>query len=224
MKVLLIEDNQLLAKFLIKGLKKEKILVEHFPRGDDGARFLENHFKEIDIVILDLMLPGLSGEEICKEAREKNIDTPILILSAKDSLESKVEVLNIGADDYLTKPFEFDELLARIKALTRRKVKTFQKNIINISPSVHIDLQKRVVYKDNIEQKISPKEFSVLEVLLKYRGKAISRSKIFNEINDFADIPWSNSIDVYIKNLRKKLFYNEKDIIKTIRGTGYRID
>lgn len=224
MKILLIEDNALLAKSIIRGLKQEKILTEHFIRGDDGERFLKNHHKEIDLVILDLMLPGKSGEEICRSARAENIDIPILMLTAKSDLEDKVRGLEIGADDYLTKPFEFEELLARIKALTRRSKKTFENEIKDITKSVKIDLSKRVILKNGREVPVSPKEFSVLETLLKYKGKALSRNEIFNEINDFADTPWSNSIDVYIKNLRKKLFYDEDDPIKTIRGFGYRLD
>jgi len=224
MKILLIEDNQLLAKSIIKGLKAEKIFVEHFVRGDDGLNFLKHHHQELDLVILDLMLPEKNGEEICAETRRDGIQLPILILSAKDSLEDKVNGLNLGADDYLTKPFGFAELLARINALNRRKKNDLVDEKISLSATVEIDLTKRTVYKNNEEVKISPKEFSLLEVLLKYRGKALSRNEIFNEINDFADTPWSNSIDVYVKNLRKKLFYDEKNIIKTVRGVGYRLD
>ncbi len=189
MKILLIEDNALLAKSIIRGLKQEKILTEHFIRGDDGERFLKNHHKEIDLVILDLMLPGKSGEEICRSARAENIDIPILMLTAKSDLEDKVRGLEIGADDYLTKPFEFEELLARIKALTRRSKKTFENEIKDITKSVKIDLSKRVILKNGREVPVSPKEFSVLETLLKYKGKALSRNEIFNEINDFADTP-----------------------------------
>lgn len=224
MKILLVEDNMLLAKSIIKGLKQEKILVEHFVRGDDGERFFSNHHKELDVAVLDLMLPERSGEEICTAIREEKVKTPILMLTAKSDLTDKVHGLKIGADDYLTKPFEFEELLARIKALSRRGTLALREEKVYITNSVCIDLQKRVIYKNNKEQKISPKEFSVLEVLLKYKNKALSRNEIFNEINDFADVPWSNSVDVYIKNLRKKLFYDEEDPIKTVRGLGYRLD
>jgi len=189
MKILLIEDNQFLAKSLIKGFKKEKILVEHFLRGDDGERFLKNHHKEIDVVILDLMLPEKSGEEICQSAREDGIDLPILMFSAKSEINDKVNGLNLGADDYLTKPFDFEELLARVKALARRKKIDLKEEKIKITNSVEIDLSKREVLKNGEEVKLSPKEFSVLEVLLKYRGKALSRNEIFNEVNDFADTP-----------------------------------
>lgn len=224
MKILLIEDNLLLAKSIIRGLKQEKILTEHFVRGDDGERFFKNHHKEIDVAILDLMLPEKSGEEICQSVRAEKIETPILMLTAKSDLEDKVYGLEIGADDYLTKPFEFEELVARIKALARRGKKDLESERQKITKSVEIDFSKRIVLKNNQEVKLSPKEFGVLETLLKYRGKALSRNEIFNEVNDFADTPWSNSIDVYIKNLRKKLFYDENDPIKTIRGFGYRLD
>jgi len=189
MKILLVEDNTLLAKSIIKGFKQHKILVEHFVRGDDAERFLLNHHSELDLVILDLMLPGKSGEEICQTARKNNIKIPILMLTAKDTVEDIVNGLKIGADDYLTKPFDFEELLARVEALSRRNPTVLKEEKINITPSVCIDLQKRVVYKNTQEVKLSPKEFAVLEVLLKYRGKALSRNEIFNEINDFADTP-----------------------------------
>ncbi len=224
MKILLVEDNILLAKSIIRGLKHEKILTEHFVRGDDAEVFFKNSYNEIDVAILDLMLPGKSGEEICQSVRSKNIDTPIIMLTAKYDLEDKVNGLEIGADDYLTKPFEFEELVARIKALARRRKKEIENKKQKITKSVEIDFSKRVVLKNNQEIKLSPKEFGVLETLLKYKGRAVSRNEIFNEVNDFANTPWSNSIDVYIKNLRKKLFYDENDPIKTIRGFGYRLD
>lgn len=221
MKILLIEDNLLLSKSLMKGFKNKNIIVEHFIRGDDGFDFLMKNHKNIDIIVLDLMLPGKKGEEICSDTRRNNIDIPIIILSSKDQKSDIVKGLDMGADDYLAKPFEFDELIARLHALNRRKNKIIEKNKIKISNSVFMDKNKMVVYKNNKEVKISPKEFVVLEVMLKYKGSVVARSKIFNEINDFSNIQWSNSIDVYIKNLRKSLFYDEKDAIKTVRGVGY---
>ena len=224
MKILLVEDNQLLAKSIIRGLKQEKIFVEHFVRGDDGERFFQNHYEEIDLAILDWMLPEKSGIEISKNIREQGIKTPILFLTAKSDIEDKVKGFESGADDYLVKPFDFQELLVRIKALARRNKKGVQEEKIKITKSVLIDLNKREVFKNGKVVELSPKEFALLETLLKYKGKALSRNELFNHINDFADVPWSNSIDVYIKNLRKKLFYDEKEIIKTVRGVGYRLD
>jgi DNA-binding response OmpR family regulator len=177
-----------------------------------------------DVVILDLMLPGKSGQEICASIRKHNIDTPIIMLTAKDAVEDKVDGLNIGADDYLTKPFDFEELVARLRALTRRKEK-IQNETINITKNVVIDMQKVAVYKNNKEIPLSPKEYAILEVLVINRGMAVTREQIFDKVTDFAADNWSNAIDVHIKNIRKKLFKDDKnDPIKTIRGVGYRLD
>ncbi len=224
MKILFIEDNRVLAKSVIRGLKQEGFLVEHFLRGDEGERFFLVNYKMFDVVILDMMLPGKSGEEICADIREKNIDVPILILSAKDTTEDKVNGLTIGADDYLVKPFEFEELVARLRALVRRKPKLQDKKI-QLSPNVVVDLQKISVYKNNKEIILSPKEYSILELLAKNKNQVLTREQIFDKVTDFAADNWSNSIDVHIKNIRKKLFKDEKyDPIKTVRGVGYRLD
>ena len=224
MKILLLEDNRVLAKSLVKGLKQEGFVVESFLRGDDGLKFLLWHHENIDILILDLMLPGISGEEICTQIRSKKINTPIIMLTAKGEVEDKVRGLNLGADDYLTKPFEFDELVARINALLRRQPEV-QKEIIKLSKNVVIDMLKKEVYKNQKPKTLSPKEFAILEFLVKNRGQALNREQIFNKVMDFAADNWSDSIDVHIKNIRKKLFKDEKyDPIKTIRGIGYRLD
>jgi len=224
MKVFLVEDNRVLAKSLVRGLKQEGFLVEHFVRGDDGNKFFLINHKMFDVVILDLMLPGKSGEEICASIREKKIDVPVLMLTAKDTTKDKVTGLNIGADDYLTKPFEFDELVARLRALLRRKTQ-IQSEQIQLSPSVMIDFQRVAVYKNNKEIAFSPKEYAILETLAKNKGQALTREQIFDKVMDFAADNWSNSIDVHIKNIRKKLFKDEKyDPIKTVRGVGYRLD
>jgi len=224
MKILLIEDNRVLAKSLIKGLKHQSFAIEHFVRGDDGEKFLLNHKNDFDILILDLMLPGKSGEAICKNLRNNNFDIPILILTAKDTLDDKVQGLMIGADDYLTKPFEFKELLARLHALSRRK-NHIEKDILQITPIVCIDFQARIVTKNKIEQHLSLREFTILEVLSKNIGITLSRNQIFDKVFDFSAENWSNTIDVHIKNIRKKLFHDQsEDPIKTVRGIGYRLE
>ncbi len=223
MKICLIEDNRILAKSLVKGLKQKGFTVEYFLRGDDGETFFLNHYELFDIVILDLMLPFKSGEEICKNIRKNNIDTPILMLTAKDSVKDKINGLMIGADDYLSKPFEFDELLARIYALSRRRP-YLQKKEILLTDKVLFDFNKKSVYKNGKRIKLSPKEFSILEVLVINKNKVITRDQLFEKVNDFAVNNWSNSIDVHIKNIRKKCFKNEKDPIRTIRGVGYCLE
>jgi DNA-binding response OmpR family regulator len=224
MKIFLVEDNRVLAKSLVRGLKQEGFLVEYFMRGDDGEKFFLVNYKMFDVVILDLMLPGKSGEEICASIRKREIDVPILMLTAKDAVEDKVNGLNIGADDYLTKPFEFDELVARLRALLRRTPQV-QREQMQLSPNVMIDFGKVAIYKEGKEIVLSPKEYAILETLAKNEGQALTREQIFDKVMDFAADNWSNAIDVHIKNIRKKLFKDEKyDPIKTVRGVGYRLD
>jgi DNA-binding response OmpR family regulator len=225
MKILLVEDNRVLAKSLIKGWKQAGILVEHFIHGHDGERFFFSHHKDIDVIILDLMLPGKSGEEICRNIRVKNIHTPILMLTSKDTTDDTVKGLQLGADDYLTKPFEFRELLARIHTLARRKLVPLQKEVFHITPNILLDFQNRTVLKNGKEEDLSTREFSLLEVLSKHAKITLTRDQIFEKAFDFASSNWSNTIDVHIKNIRKKLFSNEhEDPIKTIRGIGYRLE
>ena len=222
MKILLIEDNQALAKSLIRGLKNEGFVVEHFVRGDDGQKFLYFNHTSLDLLILDLMLPGKSGEEICHELRENKIELPVLMLTAKGEVNQKVVGLNLGADDYLAKPFNFNELVARIRALLRRKPH-LEDDKIKLTEDVVFKFHAKAVLRKSHEISLSPKEFAILEVLVRNRGKVLTRDQIFERVSDFASDNWSNSIDVHIKNIRKKLFINE-DPIKTVRGVGYRLD
>lgn len=224
MKILLVEDNRILAKNLIKGLQQKGFSVEYCMRGDEGEEFFFSHYESLDVVILDIMLPMQSGIEICKNIREKGISTPILMLTAKDTNEDTVNGLNTGADDYLPKPFSFEVLVARLNALLRRKA-PIQQEIVHITPSVWIDFQKKAVFQNGEEVHLSAKEFAILEVLARNDGVALSRDQIFDKAFDFAADNWSNTIDVHIKNIRKKLFANEnEDPIKTIRGVGYRLE
>lgn len=224
MKILLVEDNRVLAKSLIKGLQQKGIVVEHFMRGDDAENFFFMNESTIDVAILDIMLPGKPGTEICKNIRAKNIHTPLLMLTSKDATEDTVKGLNIGADDYMTKPFQFEELLARINALSRRKA-PLEKEILQITPDVSIDFQKKVVLKEGMEMNLSLKEFIILEILAQNVGVTLSRDQIFEKGFDFAADNWSNTIDVHIKNIRKKIFFHgDEDPIKTVRGFGYRLE
>ena len=224
MKICLVEDNRMLARSLIKGLRANRHQVEHFFRGDDAKNFLFLHHSSIDVIILDRMLPGMSGDELCQALRANNIETPILMLTAKSATDDTVEGLLMGADDYLKKPFEFSELLARLHALSRRKPH-IEKDIFFITKNTFLDFQKREVIQNGQEVHLSPKEFSVLEVLAKNAGIALSRDEIFERVCDFASDNWSNTIDVHIKNIRKKLFSgSDEDPIKTVRGIGYRLE
>lgn len=223
MKILLIEDNRLLSKSIRKGLEQQGISAEVFYNGIQGEQFLWMNHSIIDAVILDLMIPGKSGEAICEDARKNNIKTPILMLTAKDTLENKLNGFALGADDYLTKPFEFAELLARIRAILRRP-ESVQTEKIKIG-ELDINFSARKITHKNISTDLSPKEWAVLEYLYRHQNQAVSRDNIFENVSDFAKDNWSNTIDVHIKNLRKKLYYsNNEDFIKTIRGIGYLLE
>ncbi|USN58932.1 MAG: response regulator transcription factor [Candidatus Peribacteria bacterium] len=224
MKILIIEDNRNLAKSIERVLKQENFSVGTFWNGLEAEKFWLINNKEIDLVILDIQLPEKNGFEICQNIREKGISTPVLMLTAKNELEDKVKGLHIGADDYLTKPFKLEELLARVHALLRRP-KMFKTKKIELTKNIFFDGAARKVAKSGNEISLTPKEFEILEFLVQHKNEAVSQQKIFDHCFDFAKENWSNTIEVHIKNLRKKLFTNDDEqILKTIRGLGYRLE
>jgi DNA-binding response OmpR family regulator len=219
MKVLIIEDEKLIADTLKRGLECHKFSVDVAYNGKDG--YLLTQQFEYDIIILDLMLPDIQGEEICRMIRKDENKAYVLMLTAKKQVGDIVNGLNCGADDYLTKPFEFSELLARIRALLRRNSKN-KENILQVCEmKLYIDKEKVTV--GTKELKLTAKEFMILEYLLRNKGTVISRNQILEHAWDRnADI-FTNIVDTHIKNLRKKLG-NYGAIIETIYGSGYRIN
>lgn len=187
---------------------------------DNGsAGLLMGTSSDYDLIILDVMLPGMNGIEICQKIREKDRRVPILMLTAVDSVESKVQGLESGADDYLTKPFAFSELLARIKALLRRVPDIVSELTID---NLRIDLLSRRVFRGGREITLTPKEFSLLEYLLRNNGRVLSRTQIIENVWGYNFDPGSNVVDVHIKFLREKIDSDiEKKLIHTIRGAGY---
>lgn len=219
MKVLIIEDEKRLADFLKKGLNQESFIVDVSYRGDLGFDLALN--EKYDIILLDLMLPGMDGISICKNLREENIQTPILMLTAKSQTEDKITGLNIGADDYLAKPFSFDELLARIKAITRRP-QQINKNKVEIKElNILLDLNKYEVYKKDQKIDLSRKEFNLLYFLVLNKNKVLSKDEIINNVWEFDSDVLPNTVEVYIKYLRNKF---GKNLIKTVRGFGYKLN
>lgn len=223
MKVLIVEDEEKLAEAIARGLKSKGYTADTV---SDGARALERiilYHEDYDVIILDLMLPSLDGQSICKEVRGRNINTPIIILTARDETESKVEMLHGGADDYLAKPFSFEELDARIIALLRRPSQAAQtvlryKNIV-LNPA------KRTVERDGELISLTLKEFALLEYFMRNQHRVINREELLNHLWDFNYTSFfSNALDVHIKNLRRKID-NEKDysIFETVRGIGYKL-
>lgn len=221
MKILIIEDEENLAKLLKKGLEAEGYAADHLPDGESGQKRIEMNRRDYDLVILDLMLPKRSGFEVCRNVRQAGINVPILILTAKDGLESKVSLLDSGADDYMLKPFAFSELLARIRALTRRPEVVLPAELK--AADLRLDLNAKKLYRDGKEISLTLKELRLLEYFMRRPNQIVERVNLTDNLWDFDYDSFSNSLDVYINRLRGKIDNNRKDkLIETVRGIGYR--
>lgn len=220
--ILLAEDNQRLGKMLCHLFKQENIMVDYVENGEDALEYVSlNHY---DVIILDWMLPKLSGVEVCQLIREKGINSGVIILTAKGEKDDKIQGLNIGADDYVVKPADFDELLARVKAVARRENRSFINSIIKYG-NIEMDTS---VYSIKINDKkidLTKKEYNILEILMRNIGNTITRDLLFSKIWNGEDGIMSNTLDVNISSLRKKLeTYGATPQIKTLRGIGYRLE
>lgn len=221
MRVLIIEDDRKVAGFLARGLKEEQYAVDVCRDGEEALQLAQLY--DYDIIILDIMLPRKDGFTVCRELRAKGIFTPILMLTAKDALEDKVKGLSEGADDYLTKPFSFEELLARIKALFRRS-QDYKTTLLKAEDLV-LDPLRRTVKRGNQKIELTGKEFALLEYLLRNKGRIISPTMILEHVWDKDYFGGSNVVNVYINHLREKIDRPfAKNLIKTIRGQGFTID
>lgn len=220
MKILIIEDEKDISEFIKNALKNELFLVECAHDGERGSFMARTG--NYDLIILDYFLPKLNGGEVLKEIKEDQVKTPVLMLTVKAEIESKKKMFNLGADDYLSKPFLLDELVLRVKALLRRPALNFQEQII-ISDLI-LDNQNKVVRRAKKEIYLTKKEYSLLEYLMKNEGKIISRSELLDNIWDYNADPFSNSIETHIASLRKKLNKNKsRNLIHTFSGRGYKI-
>jgi two-component system, OmpR family, response regulator len=222
MKLLIVEDEARIAQSLRRGFDEESFTVELAFDGEEGlSKILKDEF---DAIILDLMLPKISGLSVLKTMRERKNYTPVIILTAKNTTEDKIEGLDIGADDYLAKPFSFEELLARVRALIRRS--TARENILKVD-TLELNPRTQMVFRSSQPIHVSSREFKILEYMLANKGSILSESRIINHVWNYdADIS-SNVVAAHIKNLRSKIdksFQIEKQLIKTIRGMGYKID
>jgi DNA-binding response OmpR family regulator len=223
MRILIIEDEHRIATSLQKGLTQENYAVDVAFDGTTGLDLAvtENY----DLYIIDLMLPEINGLQICQEIRKNKIHSPILILTAKSQVEDKVKGLDNGADDYLTKPFSFEELLARIRALCRRP-KEIVSEILTCS-NLSLDTKTFEVKRNKENINLSNREFMLLQYLLKNKGKIVSKQQIIDHLWNYEADILPNTIEVYIRNLRQKIdlpFNKEKPLIKTMRGFGYKIE
>ncbi len=224
MDLLLVEDDERVRRFVLRGLEAEGYSVTAAHDGVDGLqRAQAEHY---DAMILDVMLPGMSGREVCRELRRSEVSTPILMLTALDHTTVKVDCLRGGADDYLTKPFDFEELLARLEALGRRArgFSVEPPDVLQVG-NVRLDRQSMRVTLDGEPVELTAKEYQLLDLLLSAPGKVFSRTRILNKVWGYDSDPLTNVVDVYIRRLRGKMRWNrDRGWIRTIRSYGYRLD
>lgn len=219
MQILIVEDDIKLAEFLRHELTKEGYACDV---AYDGVEALEKLYINVyDLVVLDLMLPKISGTEVCIQSREMDIKTPILILTAKDQVENKIQVLDLGADDYLTKPFSFEELVARIRALLRRGGR-YQPPKLMVDDLI-LDPATKTAVRKGVEINLTTKEYALLEYFMRNPNTVLSKSEILEHVWDYNYEGLSNIVETYVKYLRKKLRINPKinELIHTLRGSGY---
>ena len=222
MRILVVEDEHKIAAAIKKGLEQESFSVDVVYEGSEGYDLAS--YEDYDAIILDLMLPGMSGLEVCSKLRDKKIHTPIVILTAKSEIEDKVGGLNCGADDYLTKPFSFEELLARLRAVLRRP--KVGQSIILKSNDLELDPVNFEVTRNGKKIDLSKKEFSLLEYLLRNKNKVLSKEQITAHVWDYDSDVLPNTVEQYIRYLRNKIdtpFKNLPQLIYTVRGFGYKL-
>ncbi|RMG90802.1 MAG: DNA-binding response regulator [Zetaproteobacteria bacterium] len=218
MKILVVEDEERVAHFIQKGLKEEGHAVDVAYDGEEGE-FL-GEVNDYDLIILDLMLPKKNGITVCRELRERGVSTPVLMLTARDAVEDKVRGLDAGADDYLAKPFAFEELLARVRALLRRKSEN-KSPILKVA-DLELDPISRQATRAGKNIRLTTKEYALLEYLMRNPGKVLSRTPIGEHVWDMNFDPESNVIDVYVSHLRNKIDKGfDRPLIHTLRGQGY---
>lgn len=222
MRILIVEDEHRIATSIKKGLEQEHFAVDITFDGQSGFDLAST--EEYDVIILDRMLPEMDGVTVCLELRKKNIHTPILMLTAKSQVHDKVEGLNTGADDYLTKPFSFEELIARIRALSRRPKQSLQ--TLLVIDDLTLDPKTYEVRRGGKDIKLSNKEFILLEYMMRNNGLILTKDQIISHVWDYDADVLPNTVEVYIRNLRSKIdipFLQGKQLIKTVRGFGYKI-
>ena len=220
MKILLVEDEHRIAQSVKKGLEQERMTVDVAYDGIEGYDLAID--EDYDVIVLDLMLPGMNGLEICDKLRQNKKETPILILTARGQIEDKVEGLNKGADDYLTKPFAFEELIARIRALVRRP-KNIKDELLKVD-ELSLNVSSFEVIRNKKTIRLSSKEFTLLEFLMRHPNQILSKDQIMNHVWSYETDILPNTVEVYIRNLRNKIDKGfAYPLIQTVRGFGYKI-
>ena len=220
MRVLIVEDDRKAAGLLAKGLREERFVVDIAYSGEAGDEMAS--VNDYDAIILDWLLPDREGVAVCRDLRSRGVSTPILMLTARDSVEDRVRGLNIGADDYLTKPFGFAELLARVHALLRRSDIT--RPVILQVADLTLDPLRHQVARDGAPIGLTPKEYGVLEVLMRHAGEVVTRSRLAEGVWETDHDALTNLVDVHVSHLRRKVDVEGKPpLIHTVRGRGYRV-
>ena len=220
MRVLLVEDEPKIADFVQRGLSEEGYAVDVAADGEEGLEWPS--IATFDVIILDVMLPALDGIEVCRTLRERGVTTPVLMLTAKDAIEDRVQGLDSGADDYLVKPFAFAELLARIRALMRRQPVAHGASLT--IDDLNLDMATREVTRSGRPIELTTKEYGILEYLMRHPNQVLTRTMIAEHVWNYDFDNASNVIDVHIRNLRRKIDANATtNLIQTVRGAGYRL-
>jgi DNA-binding response OmpR family regulator len=219
MRILLVEDDKGIVRFVKKGLLENSFSVEVATNGEEGLEWAL--LKGFDLIVLDILLPKMDGREVLKRIREKDIQTPVIFLTAKDSESDIVKGLNLGADDYLTKPFSFNELLARIQAILRRgkPISTFSRlQLANLI----LETDGHRVYREKVKIELTPKEYALLEFFMRHTGEVVTRTMISEKIFDYHFDTSTNVIDVHVSHLRNKIDKDfEPKLLHTLKGVGY---
>ncbi len=219
MRLLVVEDDGKIASFIVRGLKQAGFAVDHASNGEDGMH-LALH-EPYDVAVIDIILPKLDGLSLIEELRRQKVNTPVIILSAKRSVDDRVKGLQTGGDDYLTKPFAFSELLARVQALIRRASNTPESTRLAVG-DLSIDLLTREVTRGGKKIHVQPREFSLLEYLMRNAGRVVSKTIIMEHVYDYNFDPQTNVVDVLVHRLRDKIDRNfDQKMIHTVRGMGY---
>ena len=218
--MLVIEDDPTVGGFIRRGLEEQRYRVSLVPNGEEGERIASS--ESFDVVILDMRLPGKSGLDVLQSLRAKGFETPVLVLTAQDAVDAKVRTFRAGADDYVTKPFAFEELLARVEALSRRP-KSMAAPVLKVA-DLELNRDTREVRRDSTAIELTPKEFAVLEYLMRHAGRVMSRTLITEYAWGYHFDPGTNIVDVVINHLRKKIDAGRgRKLITTVRGVGYVI-
>jgi two-component system OmpR family response regulator len=219
MRVLIVEDDETIASFVVKGLREAGFAADHARDGQEGLDLALA--QPYDAAVVDLMLPGLDGLGLIRTLRERGIRTPVLILSARRSVDDRVKGLETGGDDYLTKPFAFAELLARVQALIRRSTGTAEPTRLVVG-TLELDLLSRQCRRDGRAIELRPREFALLEYLMRHAGRVVSKTMIMAHVYDYRFDPRTNVVDVLVHRLREKVDRDfEPKMIHTVRGMGY---